>query len=302
MAGHKKTPKGIARNVFPKGAKEIYDMTSLPEATNGFQTQPFIFFPLPRTNVGNEFTRTVNRVTCSYFCSLGVLYKAIDRRWLEIVTTLAKTQGHPHIELGGVTSALKRYGMTSQSRYILPTRKALERVASLHVSVRGIGNVKGFKAALGRDFSISKEHQVLWARGRTDLVEPELLDGLNFLELSAEFMEVVSHAVPHIQQHYMDIRSPLTLDLYQWILLKLFNRKDEDIVRWPALYAQFGDGGKLNATQMKNLRRKLKAALYEIKYNYYEAAQIEATPEGIVLKPSPPLVEPDDKRAGYTLA
>jgi hypothetical protein len=33
----------------------------------------------------------------------------------------------------------------------------------------------------------------------------------------------------------------------------------------------------------------------------YEAAQIEATDEGIILKPSPPLVEPDDKRAGYTL-
>jgi len=36
--------------------------------------------------------------------------------------------------------------------------------------------------------------------------------------------------------------------------------------------------------------------------NDFEAAQIEATDEGIILKPSPPLVEPDDKRAGYTLA
>jgi len=31
-------------------------------------------------------------------------------------------------------------------------------------------------------------------------------------------------------------------------------------------------------------------------------AQIKATDEGIILKPSPPLVEPDDKRAGFTLA
>lgn len=280
-------------------------MTNLPEATNGFQTQPFIFFPLPRTNVGNMFTRTVSGVSCSYMCPHGVLYKAIDRRWLEIVTTLAKLQG-PHIELGGVTEALRRYGMESKGGkrgYITPTRKALERVASLHVSIRGTGTYKkGLGIAAGRDFSISKKHQVLWARGRTDLVEPELLDGLNFLELSDEFMEIVANAVPHIQQQYMEIRSPLTLDLYQWVILKLHNLKDEQPIRWSSLYAQFGDGGKLNTSQMKDLRRKLKVALYQIRYTYYEAAQIEATDEGIILKPSPPLVEPDDKRAGYTLA
>jgi len=234
-------------------------------------------------------------------CPHGVLYKAIDRRWLEIVTTLAKTQGS-HIELGGVTEALRRYGMTSQSRYILPTRKALERVASLHVSISRNAEVKGFKAVQGLDFSISEEHQVLWARGRTDLVEPELLDRLNFIDLSNGFMKVVANAVPHIQEQYMDIRSPLTLDLYQWVILKLHDLKQEQLVRWPALYAQFGDGGKLNTSQMKDLRRKLKAALYQVRYNYYEAAQITHTDEGIILKPSPPLVEPDDKRAGYSLA
>ena len=133
------------------------------------------------------------------------------------------------------------------------------------------------------------------------MVEPELFDGENFMELSADFVDFVGNAAPHVQEHFMMIRSPLTLDVYQWLTAKLYAIDQEMLFPWAWAYAQFGQGGKLNPSQMKDLRRKLKAALLDIRQNYYPAARIEATEEGLILRRSPPLVEPDDKRAGYLI-
>lgn len=279
---------------------------NLPETSLGFQTSFLNHFPLPRTNVGQTFTRTVNGIQCTYFDMLGVPYTAIDRRWIEIVTTLAKRQApEPRIEFGSISETLARYGMSrtgGKRGNILPARKALERLARLHVSTTQVAKVKGMASHRGLDFSVSQKHQVLWARGRTDLVEPELFDQENYMELSPAFMTFINNAAPHVQEHYMSIRSPLTLDLYHWIVTKLYGLRDDELIRWPWLYAQFGqDGGKLNENQMKHLRQDIKRGLLEIRSKYYPKARAESTDEGILLRRSPPLIEPDNKKAGYSL-
>jgi hypothetical protein len=276
---------------------------NLPEKDLGFQTSFLNYFPLPRTNVGPTFTRTVNGIQFTYFDMLGVPYSAVDRRWIEIVTTLAKLQApDPRIEFGSVSQALARYGMARENNYILPARKALEKIARLHISSTQVGKVKGITAHRGLDFSFSLKHQIIWGRGRTDLVEPELFDHENFMELSPTFMKFVETAAPHVQAHYMSIRSPLTMDLYHWIITKLYGLREDELIRWPWLYAQFGqDGGILNESQMKDIRRLIKKGLLEIRMKYYPKARIEATDEGILLKRSPPLIASDSKRAGFSL-
>lgn len=278
----------------------------------GYSISPFTFFPFPREDVGKMFTREVNGIECTYICAAGVPHTTLDRRWFEIGTTLARynigKDGtiNPRIELGSVTDTLRRYGMYSTGGkaggYVLSARKALEKFSRLHVSSIAKSEVKGLAGHRGLDFSVSLKHQILWARGRTDMVEPDLFDHENFIDLSPSFMGFVQNAVPHIQKDFMAIRSPLTLDLYQWLAGKLYSLKDEFVMTWPRMYAQFGQGGKLNDSQMKNMRRLIKDSLTEIKTNYYRAANITITEKGIVMKPSEPLVEPGSRKAGYTLS
>lgn len=277
----------------------------VPKTALGFQTSIFNFFPLPRTNVGNEFRRTVNFVECVYWDPLGIPHTAIERRWIEIVTTLAKKANDGWVEFGSVSHAMERYGMNRSGGvrgYILPARKALYKFANLHVSTMRVGKVAGIEAHQALNFAVAENVQVLWARGRTDLVVPELFDGQNFMELSNGFMKLVKDAAPHNQEHYMQIQSPLELDLYQWLVTKLYTLKEDELIKWASLYAQFGQtGGMLNESQMKDLRRKVKTCLYHIVTEYYPKAKVKATDEGFVLMKSPPLIEPNDKRAGFNL-
>lgn len=271
----------------------------------GFSVSLFTAFPLPRDNQGQVFTRESNGVTCSYLCALGVPHTAVERRWLEILTTLARYNvDNPLVEFGAITESLRRYGMDStggKRGYVQPARKALEKLARLHISSTRTATVRGLTCHQGMDFSISKRHQILWARGRTDLVEAELFDNENYMEVTPEFMTFVKNAAPHIQKDFMQIRAPLTQDLYQWLVAKLYTLKEPWTMTWPAFYAQFGQGGRLSENQMKNMRKAIKSAMTDIKLNYYSRAKMEFTDEGLRLMPSPPLIEPDSKKAGFTL-
>jgi hypothetical protein len=278
----------------------------------GYTISPITFFPFPRENVGQVFTREVNGMECTYFCVAGVPHTALDRRWFEIGTTLARynirKDGsiNPRIELGSITDTLRHYGMASnggQDGYILPARKAMEKFARLHVSTVDIQKGgAGWMGHRGIDFSVSLKHQILWARGRIDLVEPDIFDRENFIDLSPAFMGFAQNAVPHIQKDFMAIRSPLTLDLYQWLAGRLYSLKGEFLMSWPKMYAQFGQGGVLNESQMKSMRRKIKDCLIEIKTKYYPAANMKITEKGILLNPSEPLIEPGSREAGYSLS
>lgn len=274
---------------------------SLTDKSLGFQTSFLTHFPLPRTKVGNEFRRTVNGIECVYMDPLGIPYTTNDRRWIEIATTLAKQTKDSWIAFGSVSQALERYGMDRNGQYILPARKALYKFANLHISTMKVANIGGMLAHQSINLTVARKAQILWARGRTDVVVPELFDGQNFMELSPEFMEFVDNAVPHVQAHYMAIQSPLTLDVYHWLVTKLYTLTNDELIKWAWLYSQFGQGGRLNESQMKSMRRLIKASVLEIITKYYTKARVKATDEGIVLMKSPPLIEPDSKKAGFSL-
>lgn len=278
---------------------------NIPEKALGFQTSLFTHFPLPRTNVGNEFSREVNHTKCSYWDPLGIPHTAVDRRWIEIITTLAKKSGDAWIELGAVSHALARYSKDAtggKTGNIQSARKAVYRFANLHVSTMRTGIKGGLEVHQALNFAVAEKAQVIWAKGRTDIVQPELFDNENYIELSKPFMELVKNAAPHDQAHYMQIQSPLELDLYQWLVTKLYTLKEDQLIKWASFYAQFGKtGGMLTENQMKDLRKNIKTCLLSIRKNYYPKAEMESTNEGILLKQSPPLIEPDHKRAGFIL-
>jgi hypothetical protein len=246
----------------------------------------------------------VNGVECIYFSRVGVPYTTLDRRWLEIVSTILKRQyPETRVELGAINETLKRYGMSAAGSYITPARKALEKIANLHISVSGdfVDDARGVQGVQGINLSVSRRHQVLWGAGRADLVVPELFDGENFIEFSRDFADLVDTAAPHIQKHYLSIQSGLTLDLYKWLVGKLA-ALDEDtfLMRWPWIYAQFGPGTILSEQQRKTFRGEVKKSVAEILREYYPRARLRFVNEGLLVRKSPPLIERAGEQAGYS--
>lgn len=277
-------------------------MQRIAEVEAGFQSPLFSFYPLPQTNVGQVFTRKMHGVECTYLCKKGVPYSVLDRRWLEILTTMiVKEKITGRLELGGVTDTLRRFGMAKTNMYILPTRKAIQKIATLHVSSTIHLEGKGYKAIQGLDFTVAKKHQLFWGTGKADIAKPELFDKENWIEFSPEFIQICKLSAPHNQKDFLQIRSPLEQDLYNWLIGKLPQVKGSELIPWVWFYIQFGNGSILSVEEMKDLRKRIKKSLLSIKQNYYTTAKMEYDDAGIILRNSPPLIAPDSKEAGFSV-
>lgn len=271
----------------------------------GFQTSLFTFFPLPRKNVGKEMTKEVQGRTCIYLGFYGIPYTTIDRRMLEIITTKKVQSKSRLIQFGSVSDTLRETGMGrsgGERGYIKPMKDSLLRISGLNIHLTENVKTEKFEGITGKNFHIADEFKIFWANGRTDLAKPDLLDSLNYMTISEEFARLCDNAAPHVQADYLKIQSALTQDIYPWLCAKLYHLKDKDeLIRWSWLYAQFGEGKKMTENQTKSFRKNFKASGLEIKQDLYQKANYEFTDEGILLKKSPPLIEPDSKKAGFSL-
>jgi hypothetical protein len=280
-------------------------MDSIAKDELGYQIEVLTRFPLPRKNVGNEYKKEVNRLTCRYYSPLGIPYTSVHKRALEVVTTKAVCENDNGVILfAGVSKFLTGYGMASnggKTGYIKTIKDAMEKIYTLTMYITEEISTERFSGVKGKTLSIASDYQILWANGRTDLAKPELFDNLNYMQLTPDFMNLAKNAAPHIQADYMKIRSALTQDVYPWMISKLFCLKDKDqLIKWSWLYSQFNDT-KLNDWQMKNFRRTFKESVDEVGEKYYRDANYEFTNEGLILKKSPLLIEPDSKKAGFTV-
>lgn len=309
MRDHKKTaPDDAFTEQDHREPKDSKVMNSVHEEVTkelGFQTSLFTFFPLPRKNVGKEMTKEVQGRTCMYLGFYGIPYTTIDRRMLEIITTKKVQSKSRVIQFGSVTDTLRESGMGrsgGERGYIKPMKESLLRISGLNIQLTENVKSERFEGITGKNFHIADEFKIFWANGRTDLVVPELLDSLNYMTISEEFASLCDNAAPHIQADYLKIQSALTQDIYPWLCAKLYHLKDKDeLIRWSWLYAQFGEGKRMTDNQTKSFRKNFKASGLEIKQDLYQKANYEFTDEGILLKKSPPLIEPDSKKAGFSV-
>jgi len=82
-------------------------------------------------------------------------------------------------------------------------------------------------------------------------------------------------------------RSPLALDIYCWLTHRMSYLRRPTVIPWAALQAQFGADYRLTRQFKANFLIQLKAVLGE-----YPEARVEASEEGLALKPSPPHIAP----------
>ncbi len=263
--------------------------------TTGYIPSVFVYFPLPYQDPGQRFSKSVRGYHIDLSSRIGCPYGKIGRSILCLITTEAVKTHSPHIELGSLRHTLSRMSFPSQGSYGNQTTEQFHRFANTHIdldrqvnspSVKGFDEIHfSFASALSLRWSIDPEHPRL----------PLSLQR-NFLELADDcFSYIVGHSIPFLLEPYFSIRSPRKQDLYTWLGRRLWNLADECLVPWELLYEQFGP---VTYRKRPNFRSELRTHLYEIKTDIYPAANVSATEEGLILKKSPPLVEPDDKKAG----
>lgn len=269
-----------------------------PVFSTGFLPAVFVYFPLPYRDPGDRFSKTVRGYRIDLSSRIGCPYGKIGRSVLTLITTDTVKSKNPRIDLGSLRATVLKMGFTYDGQYGNQTKEQFHRFANTHVDLDREIQAPGIKGIDELHFSFADTLSLRWS---TDEQHPHLPLALqkNFLELSLQCYEyVLSHAVPILLEPYFSIQSPREQDVYAWIVRRLWNLKNEYSVKWDLLYEQFGPVSRQNKPLF---RTELRRYLFHIRTEIYKEARVEATDEGLILRPSPPLVEPGDKRAGHLL-
>jgi hypothetical protein len=121
---------------------------------------------------------------------------------------------------------------------------------------------------------------VLWWDPRND--QPTLW-GSTVLLTEEFFREVTGHAVPLDMAVVGQLRrSPMALDIYAWLTWRFSFLTEERTIPWEYLRDQFG----ATYSRDRDFRSKFVAALRAVHQSYPEA-NVEPTPAGLKLRPSP---------------
>lgn len=112
--------------------------------------------------------------------------------------------------------------------------------------------------------------------------------------------EILRAPVPmhlHALRYLSKTRSPMALDIYQWLTYRMSYVTKRTVIPWQHLQLQFG-GSYKHLRQFKvGFTQQLKLVTSD---EVYKSAKVEVTPDGLVLYPSPThalmLVKPKKKR------
>ena len=179
-----------------------------------------------------------------------------------------------------------------------PTLDQFVRIANttVHIYQAPIGSI--VRSTEARRFAVASADSMRWIE-----LGPHTTVPLNIsLQLTTEcYAYLTAHSIPMLLEIYFRIQSPREQDLLAWLTRSFWNLKDVDgrLVRWHDLYEQFGP---VKPTYKAHFRDELQEHLNDIKYNIYPSvrrkANLDITSEGVILYPSDPLVDPEDKKAG----
>jgi hypothetical protein len=237
---------------------------------------------LPHKKVlGNEFERRNGNYTLTLLApsKIGLPYGAVPRLLLAWLTTEALKTQSMELELGNSLSGFMREldMVATGGRWgsITRLKDQARRLFSCTVSATF---EDGQKSAILNQSIASKA--VLW----WDAKDPEQA-GLwqSTVKLSeAFFNEVVSHPVPVDMRALKALKkSPLALDTYCWLTYRASYAKRPCLIPWAVLALQFGS----EYTRQRDFKAAFLTELRKV-VTVYGWAQVEATDDGLLVKPS----------------
>ena len=191
-----------------------------------------------------------------------------------------KTQS-PEIEVeDSLTAFVKRIGLATHGRNI---RMIKDQLARLSASDFRIGTVRDGRAATIKATIVSGFE--LWAP--KDANQRVLWP--TYVRFGHDYFEsLMNHAVPLNEAAIANLsHSAMGLDIYTWLAQRLHRIPDRrmDLVPWPRLHDQFGQGYK----RLRKFREVFITTLKQV-HTVYPEARIDADGRGLVMRCSRPPV------------
>jgi hypothetical protein len=231
----------------------------------------------------NEFERSNGFITLKITAdsACGLPYGTYPRLILAWLTTEAVRTKSPDIELGDSLS---------------------EFMGKLDLSPRGgaRGNITRLREHMRRLFSSTVsatcQREGEWQRLAFNPVEkvsmfwdsqrPEQIAiWRSAIRLNQTFFEEITRKPVPVDMHALQVltksRSPMALDIYQWLTHRVSYLRETTTIPWSALQLQFGG----DYARVRKFRESFNQHLENV-LKLYPQAKVESTPQGLLLRPS----------------
>ena len=214
--------------------------------------------------------------------SVGVPFGSHGRLILLFLQTEALRTNSREIELGASLRAwMKRIGIQPGGSAFRSVRDQAERISRCRLTfhIQGAGKTSALvnQSVVDRALFIEDGDD---SQGRLSLEVAKLSEGY--------FEQLQKHPVPLEEAAIAALsNNSAGIDAYIWLAYRLHVLKEDRLVTWKALKAQFGTSYK----ELYHFKSKWPKAV-QLAQAVYPKANLQITDEGVILKPSPPPVTP----------
>lgn len=217
--------------------------------------------------------------------SIGYPFGTVPRLLLTWLSTEAVRTRSPELTLGdSLSDFMRQLGMTptgGRNGTITRLAKQMERLFQASLSVRWEGTAN---RRTGARLNVASAYDLWWTDREPD--RPSLLPST--VQLSGEFFkEVTEHPVPLNLDALRALRgSALRLDIYAWLTYRMSYLRRRTEIPWGSLRTQFGSQLAETKQGRSQFRRDFERHMREVLLVYRDA-NVETSPAGVVLLPSP---------------
>ena len=252
----------------------------------GFMARALTQATMPHKRIqGPEFTRDNGLFSLTILApsSVGLPYGVYPRLLLSWMTTEAVRTKDRYLELGPTLSGfMAELGLApTGGRWgsITRLRDQMERLFRCCItcvyrepSITAITNIKPVSEAKFWWSPMSPHQAVLWR---------------SYIILDQDFFDEITKAPVPIDMRALKAlkRSPMALDIYNWLTYRLSYLKERKIIPWQALQLQFGSEYTRLINFKVNFTKHLQSVL-----TIYPEAKVQPLDTGLELRPSKPHV------------
>jgi hypothetical protein len=223
----------------------------------------------------------------------GIPFGVIPRHTLTYLVTQAVQQKDPQIFLGhSLNEFMGKVGLQRTGGNIKRLKTQLERLVWCRISVTQVLDSPDAGTGYRQELMSLATGAELWLNGGAKQDDAPGLWGSSITLSDDFYASIVDKPMP---VYLEDLRvlgdSSMRLDIYTWLVYRLFYLQNRTPITWSQLHEQFGKG----YARERNFRPNFEAALKDV-LKVYTKANVSVTPEHLVLMRSAPHVRPALRR------
>jgi hypothetical protein len=261
----------------------------------GFMARPLIQATLPHSKTpGTNYFRQNGNVVLEVRSSpiYGLPYGTIPRILLIWMTSEACKKKSRDLELGKtLTEFLRRldFPVTGGARgYLTALKKQMDALFTSTFHIRY--DVSGSKQhGLAHENIVPVIHYICWDSPKS-ASEDQMNLFRNEITLSKEFyQDIIKQPVPVDMRAIKMLRkSPLAIDVYEWLTLKNYSARRPVGIPWEALQLQFGASYPNTPRGRRNFKMKFLMALASVGQVYPDANKLQPETDHLLFIPGRP--------------